>query len=128
MQTGNIIQEEMDENGTVVQTIIREAVLLWQAFKSGKIVIKDVEDVEESPQNININCDTNIEQEYSVDVTQSENNTSMSSYYNSEEIDSTATEYNQQTIINTPQIEADWDGKLYLEQILEALKQVNSWS
>ena len=117
MQTGNIIQEEMDENGTVVQTIIREAVLLWQALKSGKIVIKDVKDVEESPQNININCDGKIEQKYSIDVIQ-----------NSEEIDSTATEYNQQTILNIPQIQADWDGKLYLEQILEALKQVNSWS
>jgi hypothetical protein len=57
MQTGNIIQKEMDENGTITQTLIREAVALWQGVKSGKLVVhlNDEEFSQETTQYDSVN-------------------------------------------------------------------------
>jgi hypothetical protein len=69
-QTGMIIQKEIDENGTVAQTLIREAVALWQAFKDGKLAF--VEDIvgEECQDVTTDNLSNEVETEEPEDVTQ----------------------------------------------------------
>ncbi|WP_052754420.1 hypothetical protein [Calothrix sp. 336/3] len=39
MQTGSIIQQEIDANGTIPQTLIREAIALWNDVKQGKLAV-----------------------------------------------------------------------------------------
>ncbi|MDJ0733554.1 MAG: hypothetical protein QNJ47_05600 [Nostocaceae cyanobacterium] len=81
MQTGNIIQKEMDQNGTFAQTLIREAVTLWQAVKEGRLVVKDVEVTEESSESTS----NDFEQQDFIIHSESENELGLNTFidYNS---------------------------------------------
>ncbi|MEA5573450.1 hypothetical protein [Calothrix sp. UHCC 0171] len=61
MQTGGIIQQEMDANGTFPQTLIREAIALWNDVKQGRLVVVgnqvSKEDVNKSSEQDNTDGD-----------------------------------------------------------------------
>ncbi|MBD2354799.1 hypothetical protein H6G41_09195 [Tolypothrix sp. FACHB-123] len=126
MQTGNIIQKEMDENGTITQTLIREAVALWQGVKSGKLVVhlNNEEFYQETTDDF--------ESEYLLEPSESHHkldlNTSINSFSNSTEIFvAESTGSSSSVVINTSEIDVS-NHQLNLSQIAESLTQVNSWS
>ncbi|MBD2200541.1 MULTISPECIES: hypothetical protein [Calothrix] len=126
MQTGNIIQKEMDENGTITQILIREAVALWQGVKSGKLVVH-LNNEEFSQETAD-----DFESEYLLEPSESHHeldlNTSINCFSNSPEIlVAESTESSPSVVINTSEIDVS-NHQLNLAQIAESLTQVNSWS
>lgn len=119
MQTGEIIQKEMDENGTIAQTLIRDAVALWQDVKSGKLVVhpNSEEFYEETSENF--------ESEYSEEL---DLNASINSFSDSPEIFvEEEAEYSPSIVIDTSEIDVS-NHQLNLEQVADLLTQVNSWA
>jgi hypothetical protein len=55
MQTGGIIQQEMDANGTFPQTLIRQAIALWNDVRQGKLSIVENEVKQEGDNDVNKN-------------------------------------------------------------------------
>jgi hypothetical protein len=51
MQSGTIIQQEMDQNGTFPQTVIRKALQLWHDVQEGKLVVQEAEQNTEASEN-----------------------------------------------------------------------------
>ena len=144
MQTGNIIQKEMDENGAFPQTVIRKALELWQAVQEGKLVVQDVEENAEPPQSTT----SNFEKEDFVDEKKSgielDLNTSINSDTNPTgspkecedgcpwhcNLDNTALykeEAAKSTTLNTFQLDLPDERALPFEQIVETLTRAESW-
>lgn len=57
MQTGSIIQQEMDANGIIPQTLIREAIALWNDIKKGRLAVVENEVNKEGDNNVNKNVE-----------------------------------------------------------------------
>jgi hypothetical protein len=138
MQTGSIIQKEMDENGKIAQRVIREAVELWKAVQEGKLIVKDVEEDIESPPSAN----SKFEKEDFIDgeVSKSEANFNTNSvgytqgyedasqeHHNSDNIVSNEESIPKSTNLNTFQLDVSDNQTLSLDQIVETLTRVESW-
>ncbi|MFH7023974.1 MAG: hypothetical protein ACHBN1_00835 [Heteroscytonema crispum UTEX LB 1556] len=133
MQTGNIIQKEMDENGTITQTLIREAVALWQGVKSGKLVV-NLNDEEFSQETTDdFESEYLLEpSEYLLEPSESPHeldlNTSINCFSNSPEIFvAESTGSSSSLVMNPSEIDVS-NHQLNLSQIADSLTQVNSWS
>jgi hypothetical protein len=139
MQTGNIIQKEMDENGKIAQTVIREAVELWKDVKEGKLVVKNApENVETSP-----NATSNVEKEDFVDPNESEAELNLNTVVSHDIKENVSTqcdedkknsdniifseEVPQSSNTDTPEFDVIKNQTLAFEQIIETLTQAESW-
>ncbi|NJR19886.1 MAG: hypothetical protein HC785_32345 [Calothrix sp. CSU_2_0] len=145
-QTGKIIQQEMDENGTIPQTIIREAVELWQAFRDGKLAfVEDSVDVGEEVENpIVDNLDINesevseevgVEEQYSTDITVHSDFNNVDNYQPeseklvSHQVDNISDfEMVEVNAIDIPQDDVLESEISLQEQLLSALKTGKTWS
>ena len=139
MQTGNIIQKEMDEKGKIAQTVIREAVELWKDVKEGKLVVQDALKDVEPPQNTT----NNVEKEDFVDPNESEaelnlntvvshnakENVSMQCDEDKKNSDNIifSEEVPQSSNTDTPEFNVINNQTLAFEQIIETLTQAKSW-
>jgi hypothetical protein len=141
-QTGKTIQQEMDENGTIPQTIIREAVELWQAFRDGKLAF--VEDGEEVKNPIGDNLDINesevseevgVEEQYSTYITVHSDFNNVENYQPeseklvSHQVDNLSDF--EMVEVNATEIPQDdvLESKISLQQqLLSALKTGKTWS
>ncbi|PAX57124.1 hypothetical protein [Brunnivagina elsteri] len=145
-QTGKIIQQEMDENGTIPQTIIREAVELWQAFRDGKLAfVEDSVGVGEEVENpIGDNLDINdsevsedvgVEEQYSTEIRVHSDLNNVENYQpESEELvshqvdnisDFEMVKVNAKIIPQDDVLESEISLK---EELLSALKTGKTWS
>jgi hypothetical protein len=121
MQTGSIIQKEMDENGKIAQRVIREAVELWKAVQEGRLIVKDVEEDIEPPPSTN----SKFEKEDFVDQNQSEVELNFSTFVETRE------DLNK-VILNEAETPQSTNGvsnnqTLAFQEIVETLTRVESW-
>jgi hypothetical protein len=140
MQSGNIIQQEMDQNGTFPQTVIRKALQLWHDVQEGKLVVQEAEQNTEASENTTSHFEKEdfVEEEESKSVnlnTFSECDTSGSKTTNYNE-DASQEHHNSDNIIvnetETPQsinIDSSLSDNYTLpfEQIVETLTRAESW-
>jgi hypothetical protein len=139
MQTGNIIQKEMDENGKIAQTVIREAVELWKDVKEGKLVVQNApENVEPPP-----NATSNVEKEDFVDKNESEGELNLNTVVSHDAKENVSTqcdedkknsdniifseEVPQSSNTDTPEFDVINNQTLAFEQIIETLTEAESW-
>jgi hypothetical protein len=140
MQSGTIIQKEMDQNGTFPQTVIRKALQLWHDVQEGKLVVQEVEQNTEASENTTSHFDKEdfVEEEEFKYVnlnTFSKCDTSGSETTNYNEDASQAHHNSDNIIVNevkTPQstnIDSSLsdDCTLPFEQIVETLTRAESW-
>lgn len=86
MQTGSIIQQEMDANGTIPQTVIRQAIALWNDVRQGKLAV-----VENEVKREGDNTHQNVEKS---DINQQDNIQNLGTSNKSFNTDSTSVEVN----------------------------------
>ncbi|NJR19625.1 MAG: hypothetical protein HC785_30835 [Calothrix sp. CSU_2_0] len=143
MQSGNIIQQEMDQNGTFPQTVIRKALQLWHDVQEGKLVVqeaeKNVEQDTEVPQNItnhfqeedfveeeskSVNLNTFSECDTSESETTNYNEDASQEHHNSDNIIVNEAKTRQSANID---LSLSDDCTLPFEQIVETLTRAESW-
>jgi hypothetical protein len=135
--TGSIIQKAMDEKGMLPQTVIREAVALWQAFNDGKLW-SNQDGYSEPVEDIATEAFSSFESESKTDLNEEsqfcDSTVASDSPVPDEEIAPSVTEENKQSqhepaiLIHPTPVEVCDNKKSVLEQILSALQQAKSWS
>ncbi|NJR17909.1 MAG: hypothetical protein HC785_20740 [Calothrix sp. CSU_2_0] len=135
MQSGNIIQKEMDRNGTFPQTVIRKALQLWQDVQEGKLVVQEAEAtqnttnhfekedfVEEESTFVNLNTFSECDTPGSKTTIYNEN--TSPEHHNSDNIIVNETETPQSILIDSSLSD---NCKLPFEQIVKTLTRAESW-